>query len=630
MELIRELMALQAERGWLDEEALRSCARRHNVPLYRLGELISFYPHLRGEAPAAVEVAVCRDICCWMAGSDRVLATLQREAAARDDLVVRSCSCLGRCDAAPAALVNDRPVSLADVVSPRREREAADVAPGERGRRSDETSPASAASATPSDARAAACGVRRGLAEQLLARAGRSGGEQTPGASGPTRRWRIDPYADGAERYRAARSVAALAPKQRTDRVLDVLEHAALRGMGGAGFPTARKWRLVSQQHRTPKYVICNADESEPGTFKDRVILAELSHLVVEGLVLAGLTVGAERGIVFIRHEYAPELAALKEEIERAQRAGVLGADAAGSGQPFDIEVFVSPGGYILGEETALLECLEDRRGEPRNKPPYPGEVGLWGCPTLVNNVETLALAAAIMAGGVDWWCSLGRGDASGIKFVSVSGDVQRPGVFEVPYGTPFSEIIALAGGVRGGRAVRAFLPGGASSRFLPGECLNLPLDYDAVRAAGSMLGTAAVIVLDESRDVLVAATRVLEFFRNESCGKCVPCRIGTQRGVELLHGMQPASSAARPNESPADALPVLHQLGATLKQTSICGLGQVAFDAVLSALELQRKPHESAVATGGSGVGVSGPAERRPPEADAAAERHDPERDAD
>ncbi len=605
MELIRELLALQAERGWLEEDVLRSCARRHNVPLYRINELVSFYPFLRRERPAAIEVAVCRDVCCWMAGSDGMLAALQHEASGRDDLSVRSCSCLGRCDAAPAVMVNDEPVSAAAVWSPERDGETADrLALGT----------------------AVSAEKRSGLADELVALARSGERDQVGTAPTAARRWRIDPYADVAERYGAARAIAATPGHERTDIVLDVLERSGLCGMGGAGFPTARKWRLVAQQNRTPKYVICNADESEPGTFKDRAILADLSHLVLEGMVLAGLTVGAEHGIVFIRHEYAAELAILRQEIDRARRAGVLGADAAGSGRPFDVEVFVSPGGYILGEETALLECLEDRRGEPRNKPPYPGEVGFRGCPTLVNNVETLALAAAIVARGVDWWRSLGRGGAAGLKCVSVSGDVERPGVFEVPYGTPFSEIVARAGGVRGGRRVAAFLPGGASSRFLPARCLDVPLDFQAVRAAGSKLGTAAVIVLDESRDVLAAATRVLEFFRNESCGKCVPCRIGTQRGVELLHALQAPPCPDEPDAVPADVRTVLGALGATLKQTSICGLGQVAFDPVLSALELHSEvPRRGAAGAAPADVQDSGSAhgsvDRRSVDAEAASE---------
>ncbi|RMG41914.1 MAG: nitroreductase family protein [Planctomycetota bacterium] len=582
VQLLRELMDAQAERGWLDQQTLDAIARRHNVPAYRLGELVSFYPHLRCVPPAGIEIAVCGDVCCWLAGSDELLARLQSEAAGRDDVAVRRCSCLGRCDAAPAVLVGEQPVSARELV--------AHPMAGES------TGAASAATQTgePGDwvgrltASAGAAGASR------CAVGGLTGDEAPPNAGrGSPSGWRVDPYRGGERRYAAVRRIAGMPPRERTMAVIDVLQSAGLWGMGGAGFPTGRKWQLVAEQSRTPKYVICNADESEPGTFKDRVILAELSHLVVEGMVLAGLVVGAEQGIVFIRHEYGPERAALEAELERARRAGILGEDVAGSGRRFEIEVFVSPGGYILGEETALLECLEDRRGEPRNKPPYPGESGLWGCPTLINNVETLALATAIVVQGVDWWRAQGRDGYRGLKFVSVCGDVERAGVFEVPFGTPFSEIIALAGGVREGREVGAFLPGGASSRFLPASCLDVPLDPQAVRAAGSMLGTAAVIVLDETRDVLAAATRVLEFFRNESCGKCVPCRIGTQRGVELLtrsRGTAEAGGLARPDRWHE----VLCELGATLKQTSICGLGQVAFDPVLSALELSAVPRTS------------------------------------
>jgi NADH:ubiquinone oxidoreductase subunit F (NADH-binding) len=348
--------------------------------------------------------------------------------------------------------------------------------------------------------------------------------------------------------------------------------------MGGAGFPTGVKWEIVANATGTTKYVICNADESEPGTFKDRVILAELPQLVIEGMLLAALTVGAEEGIVFIRHEYESERAAFEEALDDAKKRGMLGENAAGSGRRFEIEVFVSPGGYILGEETALLEALEDRRGEPRNKPPYPGQVGLYGKPTLINNVETLALATAIVHHGPDWWHAQGEGDASGLKFVSISGDVANPGVYEIPSGLTVAALIERAGGMRDGTPLKAFLPGGASSNFLTAAHAETPLEFDAMRAAGSMLGTGAVIVVSEGRDLFELATNLVRFFRNESCGKCVPCRVGSEKAVEILESVHAGSGDAR-------QLDVLPDLAETLEQTSICGLGQVALNPVVSMM---------------------------------------------
>ena len=257
----------------------------------------------------------------------------------------------------------------------------------------------------------------------------------------------------------------------------------------------------------------------------------------------------------------------------------MLGANAARSGRSFDIEIFVSPGGYILGEETALLEALEDKRGEPRNKPPYPGTSGLWGKPTLINNVETFALATSIVHHGDDWWHGQGREGHSGLKFVSVSGDVAQPGVYEIPLGTTVAELIERAGGMRDAATLKAFLPGGASSNFLTASHADTPLDFETMKQAGSMLGTGAVIVIAEGRDLFALAANLVRFFRNESCGKCVPCRAGSQRAVELLDGVLAG-------DNPASELEVLTDLGDTLEQTSICGLGQVALNPILSMLK--------------------------------------------
>ena len=286
-----------------------------------------------------------------------------------------------------------------------------------------------------------------------------------------------------------------------------------------------------------------------------------------------------KRGLSILRHEYGREQKALEAALDDARQRGTLGENAAGSGQPFDIEIFVSPGGYILGEETALLEALEDKRGEPRNKPPYPGTHGLWGKPTLINNVETYALATSIIHHGPEWWSDQGRGDIAGLKFVSVSGDVNSPGVYEIPLGMPVSELIELAGGLPEGQTLQAFLPGGASSNFLPASAVDTPLDFDSMKAAGSMLGTGAVIVISDQHNLFDLATNIVTFFRNESCGKCVPCRMGSQQAVQILESVQSGESG---NES----LDILPDLGETLEQTSICGLGQVALNPVLSLMK--------------------------------------------
>jgi NADH:ubiquinone oxidoreductase subunit F (NADH-binding) len=393
--------------------------------------------------------------------------------------------------------------------------------------------------------------------------------------------WPNDPYPAGAERYQALRAV--LAGHRAASEVTTALQDAGLRGMGGAGFPAGRKWELVAAQAATPKYVICNADESEPGTFKDRQILAEQAHLVLEGMLLGMLAVGAEEGWVFIRHEYGPEEHIIRQEIELLRAAGLVGGDAGGSGRRLAVEVFTSPGGYILGEESALIECMEGHRGEPRNKPPFPGVYGLHGQPTLMNSVETFAHVPVIAQRGAQWWKDQGTGEHAGLKFFAVSGHAERPGVYCVPMGTTARQLLDLAGGVAGGRPLAAIQPGGASSNFLGPDQLDVPLDFADLAKAGSMLGSGAMVVLAEGTDLLAAATNVLRFFRDESCGKCVPCRVGSAKAHQILSGLLAGGGG------PADVNGQIAELETVMRRTSICGLGQVALGPVMSVTRLAR-----------------------------------------
>jgi len=392
------------------------------------------------------------------------------------------------------------------------------------------------------------------------------------------RAWESDPYAAADTRYGALRRLAN--GELSADRVVAELKESGLRGMGGAGFPTGTKWDLVRKEAAHPKYVVCNADESEPGTFKDRVVLEEMPHLVIEGMALAGLVTGAERGIVFIRHEYVAERIALAGALEEALRRGAIGPDVFGTGKRFDVEIFVSPGGYILGEETALLECLEDKRGEPRNKPPFPGQKGLFGAPTLINNVETFSVVPKILLDGAAAWKACGVRGAAGLKMFSLSGDVVTPGVYQVPMGTTIGELVALAGGVKDGKKVLAVAPGGASSNFLRGDvAMDAPLDFKALADRGSMLGSGAVLVIAEGADIVDLAANVVAFFRNESCGKCVPCRVGSEKAVVMLENALAGHGKKR-------HLALLPELSEALEQTSICGLGQVAIAPFLSVMK--------------------------------------------
>lgn len=524
MELLNRLMALQQRDGALTDETLKVLAREWRMPLHRLQGLRSFYPAFRSQPGAPRRLSVCRDVACRMrAGprfADAVAETLQDVAGVE----VEPVSCLGLCHAAPAALAGELPVS------------------GDAG----------------------------------MLRDGMTGDRPLPlVAEPPAETAAVDPYAGADQRYGALRRVLS---EGSPEAVIETLEASGLRGMGGAGFPTGRKWRFTRGAEGAPRTVVCNADESEPGTFKDRLLLERVPHLVIEAMVLGGWVVGASRGIIYLRHEYEQARRALEEALAQARERGVLGDGVLGSDFAFDLEIFVSPGGYIMGEETALLEGLEDKRGEPRNKPPFPTQVGYAGGPTLMNNVETFAAIPRILQDGGEGWQARGREGFSGLKFLSVSGDVAAPGVYCVPAGMPITEVIERAGGMAGGRALYAFSPGGASTPFLPADRAGTPVDFDALARAGSGLGSGALFVVGQGRDLLDLAIQQVRFFSHESCGKCVPCRTGSAQAVRKLE----AAQEGRPEPG---LTRLLEELDETLAQTSICGLGQVALAPVMGLL---------------------------------------------
>jgi NADH-quinone oxidoreductase subunit F len=341
------------------------------------------------------------------------------------------------------------------------------------------------------------------------------------------------------------------------------------------------KWRAVADQAVTERYVVANADESEPGTFKDRVVMEHDPFAVLEALTIAGFATGASTGFLYVRGEYPEATARLRHAIGECRRAGLLGADVMGAGFGFDVELRRGAGAYICGEETALFESIEGNRGEPRNKPPFPVTHGLFGKPTSINNVETLLNVLPILTLGPEAYAAVGTEGSTGTRLFCLSGQVERPGVYEAPHGITLEEAIALAGGVRGGRTLKAVLLGGAAGGFVGPDRLDARLTFEDARAGGYTLGSGVVMVFDEDADLADLCLRIARFFRDESCGQCVPCRVGTVRQEEALHRLR----TGRTLGTPEDEVALLRDIAQVMRDASICGLGQTAASAVGSAI---------------------------------------------
>ncbi len=365
------------------------------------------------------------------------------------------------------------------------------------------------------------------------------------------------------------------------EQVIEEVKKSNLRGRGGAGFPTGLKWSFMPRNVPGQKYIVCNSDESEPGTCKDRDILRFNPHAVVEGMAIAGYAIGATVGYNYMRGEFMDEpYRRFARAVEEAYAEGLLGRDILGSGWDFDLYPTLGAGAYICGEETALLESLEGKKGQPRYKPPFPANYGLYGRPTTINNTETLASIPTIIRRGGEWFASLGTEKSGGVKIFSVSGHVERPGNYEVPLGTPFRELLEMAGGVRGGRRLKAVIPGGSSVPVLPGEVMmDVNMDYESVQAAGSLLGSGAVIVMDETTCMVRVLERISRFYYAESCGQCTPCREGTGWLYRVV------SRIERGQGRPED-LDLLDEVAGNIAGRTICALGDAAAMPVQSFLK--------------------------------------------
>ncbi len=553
-QLLPALHAVQDRIGWISQPALNYISRRLAVPPAEAYGVATFYALYATKARPPVVAHVCDDIACRLAGAEGICDDLHRAVgpegeAARDGRVgwVRS-PCLGLCDVAPAAMITTA---------------------GESPR---------IASAAPVDAAGIVARLDGATVDRpsvLLRQAGSDGLRllRRIGVVDPT----------SLQAYRASGGYAGLARAFEIGPTAVIAEvtSAKLMGRGGAAFPTGRKWGAVAAQPIQPHYLVCNADESEPGTFKDRVLLEGDPFAIVESMTIAAFATGASHGYLYLRGEYPEAQTRVRDAIVQAREAGLLGADISGSGFAFDIELRRGAGAYICGEETALFESIEGKRGEPRNKPPFPVEVGLFGKPTVVNNVETLANIPLILEMGGEAYASIGTDGSTGPRLFCLSGHVERPGTYEVDFGATLRDLIELAGGVQGGRDIRAILLGGAAGVFVGPDALDMPLTFEATRAAGATLGSGVIMVFDETVDLVDTLRRIAQFFRDESCGQCVPCRVGSVRQEELLARLA-SGSRVRPRD---EELVLLRDIGQAMRDASICGLGQTASSAIESAL---------------------------------------------
>jgi NADH-quinone oxidoreductase subunit F len=564
--LLPVLHSLQSSIGWISPGAINHIAVRMNLPPAEIYGVASFYALFSLKRRPAMVAHVCDDIACMTRGAAQLCSALENTlgeagSASVDGKMtwVRS-PCIGLCDCAPAAVVfaaGDSPKECA-------------VAPA-------------TADALLALMKLLSDGRHTSELEQTQAR------PQIPQAGNSElhllrRIGRIDPTSLADFRGTGGYDALQFALEAGAERVVHEVVESRLLGRGGAAFPTGKKWEAVFLRRGDglPRYVVCNADESEPGTFKDRVLMEGDPFAILEGMTIAAFAVGAQKGYIYVRGEYALAAERLEQAIRSARENGMLGKDILRTGFSFDVEVRRGAGAYICGEETALFNSIEGYRGEPRNKPPFPTEAGLFRRPTVVNNVETLVNIPEIVLQGGANHARIGTAGSSGYRLFCVSGHVVRPGVYEFPFGVTLRKVIETAGGVGGTGKLQAVLLGGAAGTFLSPEELDTPLTFEHTRAIGATLGSGVILLFDDTTDLRQILLRIAEFFRDESCGQCVPCRVGVTRQKEALERLM---TQRAPGAGEQEAK-LLREMAQAMRDASICGLGQTASTAILSAMQ--------------------------------------------
>ena len=554
--LIQILREIHQDQNYITPKQLEEVAQKLNIPLSRVYGATTFYTLLSPKPKGKYVLRICSSTPCHMAGSKNLLNYLkdkleiQEGETSTDGLfTLELTSCLGVCAAAPAIMVNDRiygnlDIKKLDQIIDKYKKGEIEI--------KESTS----------------------LGADILGNKEDRVVLENCGIINPEL---IEDYKLKGGYTALSKAIKEMTPQE----VINEVKNSKLVGRGGAAFPTGLKWEFSSRAIKKPKYIICNADEGEPGTFKDRLVLENDPHKIIEAMVIAGYAVGAEYGYIYIRGEYSLSIKRIKQAIDKAREQKYLGENILGTKFSFDIEIREGAGAYICGDETALMESIEGKRGEPRSKPPYPPTSGLWNKPTVINNVETLSNIPSIILKGADWFNKIGLSESSGTKVLTLLGDVKKQGAVEVPLGTNLKDIIYNIGdGIIEGKKLKMVQLGGPSGSCLTPDMIDVALDYKVLSQAGLTLGSGVVLVLCEDRCIVDIVRNIARFFQHESCGKCTPCREGTNIIYRLL------TKIALGKGEDTD-LETLKSLGETMKDTSFCGLGQSAPNSLLNTLEL-------------------------------------------
>jgi NADH-quinone oxidoreductase subunit F len=561
--LIPMLLYAQDQFGFLSDEIIAEIAKRLDLNTIQVEETLAYYSMLRRKPAGRYHIQVCTNISCMLRGGNELYKHVQKrlgignkEVSASGTFSLEEVECMGACTGAPALQVNyDFHEELdADKVDLILEQLEAGKVP--------KPVPVISGALHPrAPGEVPIISKRFGIANST----------------------KIDTYLKN-DGYKALEK----ALKQMTpDSIIDEVKKSSLRGRGGAGFPTGLKWSFVPKDTSKPKYVLCNADESEPGTSKDRPLLELDPHQLIEGTVIAGRAIGSNQGYIYIRGEYRYLIDIMDAALAEAYANGYVGKNIMGSGFDFELCTHTGAGAYECGEESALMESLEGKRGYPRIKPPFPAVVGLYGCPTIINNVETLSTVPAIINGGGEWYAGLGTPKNGGTRLYSISGHVNKPGIYELPLGFPLRKLIEeVAGGMRNGKKLKAVIPGGSSCPLLSADEIDVPMDYDSVAKIGSMLGSGGTVIMDEDTCMVDVARRIMHFYAHESCGWCIPCREGTTWLRKMLDRFH--EGAGREED-----IPLIDELSKNMLGRTFCALGDAAALPTISIVQKWRNEFE-------------------------------------